>query len=63
MTLLIPNYKGGVSDRIATVAPNSLSAADRQWKDTVGSWEAYWGNQPFTSGPVYAGAVVMLLFS
>ena len=62
MTLLIPNFKGGVSDRIATVAPNSLSAADRQWKDVVGSWEAYWGNQPFTSGPVYAGAVVMLLF-
>lgn len=62
MTFLIPNFKGGVSDRIATVAPNSLSAADRQWKDVVGSWEAYWGNQPFTSGPVYAGAVVMLLF-
>jgi hypothetical protein len=62
MTLLIPNFKGGVSDRIATVAPNSLSAADRQWKETVGSWEAYWGDQPFTSGPVYVGAVIMFLF-
>jgi hypothetical protein len=59
---LIPNFKGGVSDRIATVSPKSLTAADREWREAVASWEAYWGTQPFTSGPVYIGAVVMLIF-
>jgi hypothetical protein len=62
MTFLIPNFKGGVSDRIATVSPKSLTAADREWREAVASWEAYWGTQPFTSGPVYIGAVVMLIF-
>ncbi|MGB4233513.1 MAG: hypothetical protein WBJ71_03795, partial [Bacteroidales bacterium] len=62
MTFLIPNFKGGVSDRIATVSPKSLTAADREWREDVASWEAYWGTQPFTSGPVYIGAVVMLIF-
>lgn len=62
MTFLIPNFKGGVSDRIATVSPKSLTAADREWREAVASLEAYWGTQPFTSGPVYIGAVVMLIF-
>ena len=26
------------------------------------SMEAYWGDQPFTTGPIYLGAIICLLF-
>jgi hypothetical protein len=58
MTLLIPNYKGGVSEPIAEKNRDLLSGLDEQHQEAVGNFEQYWGDQPFTQGPVYIGAIV-----
>ena len=61
-TLLIPNAKGGshhihLSDNAA-----AMEKCDPQLAQVVGQWYQYWGDQPFTAGPVYVGALVMMLF-
>ena len=61
LTLLIPNTKGGATGNIAA-NPAALEVVDPQFREFVGQQNHYWGDQPFTSGPVYAGAVVMFLF-
>ncbi len=68
LTLLVPNYQGGASG--ATLSADShtgrklksfgLPDVDRIMKNM--RLPLYWGTQPFTSGPVYAGAIVCLLF-
>jgi hypothetical protein len=59
-TLLVPNFKGGPTAVIG--ADNkALDNVDRQYRQTIASQNSYFGDQPFTSGPVYAGAVVFLL--
>ena len=60
-TLLIPNFKGGPSGAIGNVDKDALKAVDGQMREQVGGSSAYFGTQPFTSGPVYIGAIVMLL--
>ena len=65
MTLLIPNFKGGASGYLGQneKAQKVISASgNRQISDAASSQNQYWGNQPFTSGPVYAGAVIVFLF-
>jgi hypothetical protein len=69
MTLLIPNYKGGASGvKLGVnshtgkrIAENFGSANIRKIMDGT-RFSTYWGTQPGTSGPVYLGAIVMLLF-
>ena len=60
-TLLIPHFFGGSSSE--TVAKKSaigdFFSANNQ---AVEQFPYYWGDQPFTSGPVYAGAIVVFLF-
>lgn len=60
-SLLIPNVKGGGNGQIANndVAVNALSG---DYVDLVKQLDTYWGDQPFTSGPVYFGAIIMFLF-
>lgn len=60
-TLLIPNFKGGASGDMSgnKTAISSVSAAERQM---LRGANAYFGDQPVTGGPVYAGAGIFLLF-
>jgi len=60
-TLLIPNAKGGATGYLKANS-SALQKADAQYRSTVGSFDHYWGDQPFTSGPVYVGAFVFFLF-
>ena len=66
-TLLIPNFHGGASGGALTtdsetyrLFKNSQQAS--QAKKIIKQLPLYWGSQPFTSGPVYAGAIVCFLF-
>ena len=60
-SLLIPNAKGGASGYIGASNP-ALEKADRQYRQNLAQQNAYWGDQPGTSGPVYVGAIVVFLF-
>lgn len=60
-TFLIPNAKGGGTAMIGSKV-DDLTSIDQQWRRAVAQQNAYWGNQPFTSGPVYVGAIIMFLF-
>lgn len=67
MTLLIPNFYGGSSnypldDKSETYKTIKKYAGSSQAKQFVKSVPTYWGDQPFTSGPVYAGAIICFLF-
>lgn len=71
-TLLVPNACGGSSSMESMEAfeqalPNTLNTLrtvpmEQDPNQLVQQCNTYWGAQPFTSGPVYAGAVVCLLF-
>lgn len=60
-TFLIPNFKGGASEAIGSADKDALKKVDPQMREQVAQSSAYFGTQPFTSGPVYIGAIVMLL--
>ena len=60
-TLLIPNAKGGASAPL-TMSDKAMDHADGRFTDIYRQLSQYWGNQPMTAGPVYAGAFVMMLF-
>jgi hypothetical protein len=74
-TLLIPNAKGGASgylgndkkasEKIVSLVQNN-SSIDNRAKNSMAqqiySTNAYWGDQSFTSGPVYVGAFIIFLF-
>lgn len=71
MTLLIPNVKGGASIKPVGGQNSFLSLADTdaaneaylspEEMQVVGSFPQYFGDQPMTNGPVYVGALVLLL--
>ena len=60
-SLMIPNAKGGASAMIGNKNPH-LKNCDQRFRSTIAQQNAYWGDQPFTSGPVYVGAIVCFLF-
>ncbi len=61
-TLLIPNAKGGSHNEQLRDNKASMDASDPQLREFCGQWYGYWGDQPFTAGPVYVGAFVLMLF-
>ena len=61
-TLLIPNAKGGSHNEQLKDYSGAMEASDAQLKDFCAQWYPYWGDQPFTAGPVYVGAFVLMLF-
>lgn len=60
-TLMIPNVKGGADGRLGE-SKSALDLVDRKFKKDVAQQNKYWGNLPFTGGPVYAGAFLCFLF-
>ena len=59
--MLIPNAKGGASVPLAS-NETAMKKADPQFMQVYEQLGQYWGNQPGTSGPVYVGAFVLMLF-
>ncbi|MCI2169554.1 MAG: hypothetical protein LKK50_06645, partial [Prevotella sp.] len=60
-TLLVPNAKGGASVPLAQ-NQKAMEKADPQFMQIYQQMGQYWGDQPGTSGPVYVGAFVLMLF-
>lgn len=68
MSFLIPGFKGGSSSY--DVGKNSETyrqlkshgISSKQAVDFCSAVPTYWGNQPFTAGNVYMGAIVCFLF-
>ena len=60
-TLLVPNAKGGASVPLAANA-KAMEKADPNFMQIYQQMGQYWGDQPGTSGPVYVGACVLMLF-
>ena len=60
-SLMIPNAKGGASAYIGR-DNKALDKTTPQFRNDIANQNAYWGDQPGTSGPVYVGAIVMFLF-
>ena len=60
-TLLVPNTKGGASMPLAQ-SEKAMEKADQDFLPIYQQIGQYWGEQPGTSGPVYVGAFVMMLF-
>lgn len=60
-SLLVPNVKGGATGALGSndIAREKL---DPQYAEMLSQQNQYWGDQPFTSGPVYVGAFVLALF-
>jgi Bacterial membrane protein YfhO len=68
-TFILPNYLGSNSgpkpfgDKSKTIETLSSSGLPEQVTNNLyGSFSAYWGTQPGTSGPVYFGAIICMLF-
>jgi len=59
--LLIPNAKGGASVPLAANG-KAMEKADPNYYQIYQQIGQYWGEQPMTSGPVYVGAFVLMLF-
>ena len=60
-TLLVPNAKGGASQVLAD-NKTAMSHARQDFAPVYRAFTQYWGEQPGTSGPVYVGAFVLMLF-
>ena len=59
LTLLIPNSKGGAS---VPLSQSDIAMEKGQYSQYYNGISMYWGDQPGTAGPVYVGAIIMLLF-
>ncbi|MFW5706466.1 MAG: YfhO family protein [Bacteroidota bacterium] len=60
-SLLIPNVKGGATGMLSE-NDRAMGAVEPAVRRNIGQANQYWGNQPFTSGPVYVGAGILFLF-
>ena len=70
-TLLIPNFYGGSSSNSVLTLEDESETLDflkrfknKQLANALANYKSssYWGDQPFTSGPTYAGSIVIFLF-
>ncbi len=65
-TLLIPNFLGGASNGELSTSSNTYKELQAKGipnaKEVVKQMPIYWGDQPFTAGPIYYGAIIVFLF-
>lgn len=65
-TILVPNFYGGASNGDLGTSSNTYKELSRQGypnaKEVVKQMPIYWGDQPFTAGPIYYGAIIVFLF-
>ena len=62
LTLMIPNVVGGASEALGN-SESAMRQVDPRLKEYAGrNFTQYWGGRIFTSGPVYAGALICFLF-
>ena len=67
LTMLIPNFMGGptqseLDKNSATYQAMVSNGAGAQANQFIKQVPLYWGDQPFTSGPNYNGAVIFFIF-
>ncbi len=60
-TMLIPDFKGGADNAIGRVDQSALKKVNPEFREMVSNSNPYFGDQPGTSGPVYIGAIIVLL--
>lgn len=68
MTLMIPNFNGGSSNYSLNEKSELYTMMMKNGVDKKSAKQfcqnvpLYWGDQPFTAGPVYVGAIICFLF-
>ena len=62
LTLLVPNVKGGSSSAPLSQSEAAMTKANPMYGGLYAQFPQYFGDQPWTAGPVYVGAFVMFLF-
>ena len=62
LTLLVPNFKGGSSSARLSQSETAMEKANPTYSGIYNSLPQYFGDQPWTAGPVYVGAFVLFLF-
>jgi hypothetical protein len=68
LNLLMPNFYGGSSTKELNTSSNTYKKLvkngvnKRQAKKYIERMPTYWGEQQFTSGPTYLGAIILFLF-
>lgn len=60
-SLLIPNVKGGASVPLSR-SEKAMEKANPMYSSLYSQLTQYFGDQPMTSGPIYVGAFVLMLF-
>lgn len=60
-SLLIPDIKGGSSGYLG-YDEKVMETVNPSYAQAIARMNRYWGDQPFTAGPVYVGAFVLFLF-
>jgi hypothetical protein len=60
--LLIPNYKGGSSRSFDRTSETFKALSQNNNQSHFNEFQKYWGPQPGTDGPHYAGSIVIFLF-
>ncbi|MBN3034346.1 MAG: YfhO family protein [Bacteroidales bacterium] len=67
-TLMVPNVRGGSSNGSMSESSHTFremvknQIPENQARQYIQRMPTYWGPQPFTSGPVYVGAIMVFLF-
>lgn len=60
-SLMIPEIKGG-GDAPISDSKSALDKVDKKYRKEIAQSNHYWGDMPFTAGPVYVGAFICFLF-